>query len=85
MMRIFTEAVKPYGVTVNIGKGYDGWDSIYQPASYKDTDKPTTILYYGDYDPSGEDMFRSLQERLAFFRTSPTIIKCAVTPDLITL
>lgn len=84
MMRIFTQAVKPYGVVVNIGRGYDGWDSIYKASErYKDTDKPTTILYFGDYDPAGEDMFRSLQERLGFFDTSPTIVKCAITPEQI--
>jgi hypothetical protein len=84
MMRIFTEAVKPYGVAVNIGRGYDGWDSIYKASErYKDTDKPTTILYFGDYDPAGEDMFRSLQERLGFFHTSPEIVKCAITPEQI--
>lgn len=28
-----------------------------------------TILYFGDFDPSGEDMARSLGERLGFFET----------------
>jgi hypothetical protein len=33
---------------------------------------PTTILYFGDFDPSGEDMVRSLEERLQFFQVYPT-------------
>jgi hypothetical protein len=45
---------------------------------------PTTILYFGDFDPSGEDMVRSLGERLAFFEVEPTIKKCALTADDVT-
>jgi hypothetical protein len=42
------------------------------------------VLYFGDFDPSGEDMVRSLRERLAFFESSPEIIKCALTDDDVT-
>jgi hypothetical protein len=38
-----------------------------------------TILYFGDFDPSGEDMHRSLIERLGFFGCAPEVIKCALT------
>jgi hypothetical protein len=43
-----------------------------------------TLLYFGDFDPSGEDMVRSLGERLAQKGlpkggSSPTITKCALT------
>ena len=36
------------------------------------------ILYFGDFDPSGEDMVRSLPERLGSY---PEIVKCALTFD----
>ncbi|MCH9035028.1 MAG: hypothetical protein IID42_11075 [Planctomycetes bacterium] len=76
---IFEEALRPYGVTLNVGRGFDGWDSIHNAAGrLSDYD---TILYFGDFDPSGEDMVRSLRERLAFFDTKPEIIKCALTAD----
>jgi len=39
------------------------------------------VLYFGDFDPSGEDMVRSLGERLAFFGVEPEIIKCALTRE----
>src|SRR5260370_3350884 len=39
------------------------------------------ILYFGDSDPSGEDMVRSLGERLGELRSHPEIVKCAVTLD----
>jgi hypothetical protein len=38
-----------------------------------------TVLYFGDFDPSGEDMVRSLRDRLAWFDCRPEIIKCALT------
>src|ERR1035437_5563246 len=75
---IFENVLSYYGVTLNVGRGYDGWDSIRNAANryqYQDV----TILYFGDFDPSGEDMVRSLEERLAFFDCYPEIIKCALT------
>ena len=77
---IFEEVLRPYGVTLNVGRGYDGWDSIHNAAErYQDWGEAVTVLYFGDFDPSGEDMARSLRERLAFFAVKPEIIKCALT------
>jgi hypothetical protein len=82
---IFEQELRPYGVTLNVGRSYDGWDSINHAADrYPDAyagDIPTTILYFGDFDPSGEDMVRSLGERLEFFGYRPSILKCALTFD----
>lgn len=79
---IFEDALDYYGITLNVGRGYDGWDSIHNAAQrYLQIDKPITILYFGDLDPSGEDMARSLKERLATFYIYPDIIKCALTFD----
>jgi hypothetical protein len=79
---IFEDVLRPYGVTLNVGRGYDGWDSIHNAAErYGDG---VTVLYFGDFDPSGEDMVRSLRERLAFFQSSPEIVKCALTFDDVT-
>ncbi len=60
---ILEDALSPYGVTLNVGRGYDGWSSIHNAAHRLDDD--AAILYFGDFDPSGEDMVRSLRERLA--------------------
>src|SRR5262249_2269963 len=43
--------------------------------------KPVIVLYFGDFDPSGEDMVRSLRERLGELYSYPEIIKCALTLD----
>ena len=77
---IFEEVLAPYGVTLNVGRGYDGWASIQAAAErYLSTGKPALILYFGDFDPSGMDMLRSLKERLQYFHATPTIHKCAIT------
>lgn len=77
---ILEDAIRDYGVTLNVGRGYDGWDSIHNAATrFKEKEVPTVILYFGDFDPSGEDMVRSLCERLGFFGCEPELIKCALT------
>lgn len=79
---IFQDILQPYGVTLNVGRGYDGWDSINNAAGrYLQAHKDTAVLYFGDFDPSGEDMVRSLEERLSFFDCTPEIIKCALTAE----
>jgi hypothetical protein len=78
---IFESVLNTYGVTLNVGRGYDGWDSIHNAAGRLGDGESATVLYFGDFDPSGEDMVRSLAERLAFFGCRPDITKCALTRD----
>lgn len=78
---IFEDVLNPYGVTLNVGRGFDGWDSIHNASERFITDKPVVVLYFGDFDPSGEDMVRSLRDRLSELGSEPEIIKCALTPD----
>lgn len=73
---VFGQVLESYGVTLNVGRGYDSWTSICQAAGRLEDD--ATILYFGDFDPSGEDMVRSLAERLGFFGCQPEIIKVAL-------
>ena len=76
---IFEDMLRPYGVTLNVGRGYDGWDSIHNAADRYETWDRVDVLYFGDFDPSGEDMVRSLRERLRFFGCCPDIVKVALT------
>ncbi|MFH1111432.1 MAG: hypothetical protein V1790_19875 [Planctomycetota bacterium] len=78
---IFEDVLRPYGVTLNVGRGYDGWSSIRNAAGRLNKRDDCTILYFGDFDPSGEDMVRSLRARLAFFDCEPDVVKCALTKD----
>ena len=81
---IFEEVLGDYGVTLNVGRGYSSWSSIKNAADR--FDGGGTILYFGDFDPSGEDMVRSLEEGLANPElpnggSFPTVIKCALVPE----
>lgn len=78
---IFEDVLDKYGITLNVGRGYDGWDSIHNAAVRLGTGEDTTVLYFGDFDPSGEDMHRSLIERLAHQGTNPKVIKVALTAE----
>jgi len=78
---IFEDALESYGVTLNVGRGYDGWASIHSAARRYGSGAGVTVLYFGDFDPSGDDMVRSLRERLAHFGCRPDIRKVAITMD----
>jgi hypothetical protein len=83
---IFSAALGRYRVTYNIGRGYDGWTSIKRAAErYRwQLDwhgRETTVLYFGDFDPSGEDMVHSLTERLAQLGAEPELVKVALTRE----
>lgn len=78
---IFEDVLEPYGVTLNVGRGFDGWSSIKNAAGRIGEHVSTTILYFVDFDPSGEEMVKSLRERLRFFDCTPEIIKVALTRD----
>jgi hypothetical protein len=78
---LFADALEPYGVTLNVGRGFDGWSSIRNAALRYRRRKEVTVLYFGDFDPSGEDMVRSLGERLNYFGVYPALVKCALTRD----
>lgn len=76
---IFEDILTEYGVTLNVGRGYDGWSSIHNAAKrYRPWRGRVAILYFGDFDPSGRDMVRSLAERVGFFGTCPELTICAI-------
>src|ERR1044072_2163300 len=80
---LFEDVLEPYGITLNVGRGFDGWSSIRNAAErYAERDEDgvdVTVLYFGDFDPSGEEMVRSLRARLEYFDSCPEVIKCALT------
>jgi hypothetical protein len=78
---VFSRAMSEYGVTLNVGRGYDGWSSIRNAANRFGSGSGVTVLYFGDFDPSGEDMVRSLRERLGELGSCPEIVKVALTLD----
>lgn len=71
---VFRDITSTYGVTLVVGRGYNSW-SAYKDAADRIAcqDKPTTILYFGDFDPSGMDITRALADGLRFFGSSQEI------------
>ncbi len=78
---IFADVLRPYGVTLNVGRGFDSATSVKDAADRFGDGEGITVLYFGDFDPSGEDMVRSLRERLQEHGSEPEIVKCALTFD----
>lgn len=78
---IFEGILDPFGVTLCVGRGYDGWDSIHNAAERYGDGDGVTVLYFGDFDPSGEDMVRSLRERLGELGSEPEIVKVALVRE----
>ncbi len=76
---IFGDALEPYGVTLNVGRGFDSATSVKDAADRYRDGEGITVLYFGDFDPSGEDMVRSLRARLLELGAEPEIVKCALT------
>jgi hypothetical protein len=57
---IFEGERNEYGVTLNVGRGFDGWSSIREASErHIRAGRQTTVLYFGDFDPSGERMTTS--------------------------
>jgi hypothetical protein len=76
---IFEDILEPYGVTLNVGRGYDGWSSKRDAAMRYNEQNDVKVLYFGDFDPSGVDTPRALRESFGFFEAEPEIITCALT------
>lgn len=74
---IFEAMTSAYGVTLQVGRGYTSWSALYQ-ASCRFNGKPCEILYFGDFDPSGEDIARAIEDNLGHFGTCPKISKVAI-------
>jgi hypothetical protein len=60
-------------VRIVVNKGYAGWTFLYENANrlqeilLQNPDKRMHVLYFGDFEPSGEDMDRHLSEALSYF------------------
>ena len=60
---IFEEITNEYGVTLVVGRGYNSHSIKAEMAKrFQSIEKPITILYFGDFDPSGENIYQNLKE-----------------------
>ena len=75
-------------ITLMINKGYSSqsamWTSSNRFIEASRDGKYTTLLYLGDFDPSGEDMVRDITERMVMFGVQELdVIKVALTKEQI--
>jgi len=72
--------LKKYGVTFRVMHGYGSATSLKSIADETaSSDKPMTVFYIGDHDPSGRHMSEiDLPERLARYGGAATIIRLAL-------
>jgi hypothetical protein len=79
-------------VRIVVNKGYAGWTFLNENANrlfevqLTQGDKQIHVLYFGDFDPSGEDMDRHLVEALSYFNLDTYAVnfeRIAVTQDQI--
>ncbi len=79
---VFEDIAADYGMTVVVGRGYNSWSVRRELADrFVDLGKEdrAVVLYFGDFDPSGEDIFRDLAEGFEVFGIYPTLKKVALT------
>jgi hypothetical protein len=80
-------ATDVYHIPVAVNRGYGSFSFIKEGTKRLSqfVDKSIHILYFGDLDPSGEDMVRDLQRRLKLYGAPTAIVhKVALTPTQVT-
>lgn len=66
-----------------VNRGYSSSSAMYESSKRIESgrgDREATIIYLGDFDPSGEDMVRDIRDRMATFNCELTVEKLALTP-----
>ena len=86
LVGVVEQVTREFGVVLMPARGFSSRTGLYQAAErINDADKPTTIYYLGDHDPSGCDMDRDIQHRLLEkFDAYPTFERIAILDTDIT-
>ncbi|MBU4532291.1 MAG: hypothetical protein KJ650_01390 [Firmicutes bacterium] len=72
---IFEPITREYGLALVVGRGYNSWTALHDAAKrVMEMDRRAVILYFGDFDPSGEDIARALAEGLEHFDVYPDVV-----------
>jgi hypothetical protein len=85
---VLMEATQPWDVPLMVTRGYPSLTYIYEAAEQIICkDKPTYLYYFGDYDPTGIDIPRHVEETLKEMAPDADIYfeRVAVNPDQILL
>jgi hypothetical protein len=80
LSRLFTDIADDYHVKVYPTRGYGSYTYVKNMAQLMNGEKPTIVLYFGDFDPSGQDIQRDLEERLtAYGAANFKVMRVALT------
>ena len=81
---IMSDVTYEFDVPLLVPKGYSSLSYLASCAEHLlQIDKPKYIYHFGDYDPSGVDAARNIEERLLGFGLSVQFRRVAVTPEQI--
>lgn len=87
LSRLVSDIANRYAIRTFPTRGYPSFTYVQRMASYirnRLKGKPTVVLYFGDFDPSGVDIERDLTERLQKYRAGEfKVRRVALTPDQI--
>lgn len=81
MAALVREMVEILRVPVCINKGYGSSTAIHDAAERYGNGKGWTLLYIGDFDPSGLDIDRALRDCLRKYGSRPNIDRVALTQE----
>lgn len=96
---VIGDVIRPYGATLVVSKGYTSYTVIVEAAQRFCREVAARgverchLLYFGDFDPSGEDIFRVISSEMEALTGEATddaqldgclhVEKIALTPDLV--
>jgi len=84
---VFEGPCSEYDVGLYPMKGYPSLTFLHEIAAVLDEalnrGQEPILLYFGDYDPSGEDIPRAIEENLARMGSAVAVERIALTPDQI--
>lgn len=87
LSRLVSRVANRYSVRTFPTRGYPSFSYVQRMANYIQNQlggKPTAVLYFGDFDPSGVDIERDLSQRLEKYGATQFKVKrIALTPDQI--
>jgi hypothetical protein len=82
LSEVFNTVLKPFDITLLVSRGYTSFSFIKETANrLGDIDKPIYILYFGDLDASGVDIYRYITESLVKMGVEPTVERIALTHE----
>lgn len=82
LSELFRRVCDSYAVRLMVGRGYSSTTFMLDGAGHLErmaADKPVRVCYFGDFDPSGLDIFRDVRERLARYGAEVECEKVALT------